>query len=145
MSDTTPATSPADAVRAVAGDEKALLALWHREHTRSLWQDTLDKADTTDDPENTRRIAAGAIAEVADSTPLHALAANAELVTLLTGRRWFVMRDAREQGSSWDEIGAALGISGDDARAYYERKIELQELHVGDLHDAARARRALDD
>src|SRR3954469_7745585 len=47
--------------------------------------------------------------ELPEVTALDALRANAQLVELLTGRRWHVMRDAREEGVSWSQIGEALG------------------------------------
>jgi hypothetical protein len=48
-----------------------------------------------------------AVDELGDITALDALRANAELVQLLLGRRWYVMQDAREAGATWDEIGEA--------------------------------------
>ena len=44
---------------------------------------------------------------------LEVLAANAQLVELLVGRRWYVMQAAREVGASWGDIGAALGLSAE--------------------------------
>jgi len=75
---------------------------------------------------------------------IEALAANAAAVDLLVGRRWYVMQAAREDGATWEQIGNALGITKQGAQDYYRRQIELQERRVGDLHDAPRARAALE-
>ena len=48
--------------------------------------------------------------------PLQALAANREVVDQLVGWRWAAMREAREQGHGWAEIGAALGVDAAQAR-----------------------------
>ena len=76
---------------------------------------------------------------------LDALAVNRELVDLLIARRWYVIRDAREAGASWSQIGAALGMSKQAAQDWYSRRIAEQKQYVGDLHDAERARQAASD
>jgi hypothetical protein len=58
--------------------------------------------------------------------PLDALRANRELVEDLTGWRWLAMRDAREQGQSWHEIGRTLEQTGEQARAFYLDKVSGQ-------------------
>ena len=44
-----------------------------------------------------------------------ALAANREVVDQLIGWRWGAMREAREQGHGWAEIGTALGVDATQA------------------------------
>jgi hypothetical protein len=62
--------------------------------------------------------------------PLAALAANREVVDLLVGWRFGAMREAREQGHGWTEIGAALGVAAAQARqAYLERVQQQQRVH----------------
>ena len=62
--------------------------------------------------------------------PLQALAANREVVDDLVGWRWGAMREAREQGHSWAEIGAALGVDAEQARqGYLERVQQQQRVH----------------
>lgn len=117
------------------GDERELAAVWNTHHGRAIHQRAV-KAGSAD---------SGMLAETAPVTALHALAANRRLVELLTGRRWYVMQAAREDGATWSEIGAALGMSKQGAQDWYRRKIEDQERHLGDLHDAARARAALEE
>jgi dihydrofolate reductase len=62
--------------------------------------------------------------------PLQALAANREVVDQLVGWRWAAMREAREQGHGWAEIGTALGVDAAQARqAYLERIQQQQRVH----------------
>ena len=60
--------------------------------------------------------------------PLQALAANREVVDQLVGWRWGAMREAREQGHSWAEIGAALGVDAEQASQVYLQRVEQQRL-----------------
>jgi hypothetical protein len=119
-------------------DEAELYRLWDVYGSRMTWETARARGA---DPGVVDR----ALAELPDVTALDALEANARLVDLLTGRRWYVMRDAREAGASWSEIGAALGMSKQGAQDWYRRKIADRERCVGDLHDTERARSALAD
>jgi hypothetical protein len=60
--------------------------------------------------------------------PLQALAANREVVEQLVGWRFGAMREAREQGHGWAEIGAALGMDADQARQLYLERVQRQRL-----------------
>jgi hypothetical protein len=60
--------------------------------------------------------------------PLQALAANREVVDQLVGWRWSAMREAREQGHSWAEIAAALGVDAQQARQAYLERVQQQRL-----------------
>jgi hypothetical protein len=60
--------------------------------------------------------------------PLQALAANREVVDQLVGWRWGAMREAREQGHSWAEIGVALGVDAEQARRFYPERVQQQRL-----------------
>lgn len=71
--------------------------------------------------------------------------ANAKAVELLTGRRWHVIKSAREAGAAWTRIGEALGITKQAAHDFYRRKIEEQEKYLPVLHDAATARAVLEE
>jgi hypothetical protein len=58
------------------------------------------------------------------------LAANREVVEHLVGWRWAAMREAREQGYGWAEIGAALGLDAEQAsRLYLDRVQQQQRVH----------------
>ena len=62
--------------------------------------------------------------------PLAALAANREVVEQLVGWRWGAMREAREQGHGWAEIGAALDMDAEQAsQLYLERVQQQQRVH----------------
>ena len=60
--------------------------------------------------------------------PLEALAANREVVDQLVGWRWAAMREAREQGHGWAEIGGALGLDAAQARQRYLEQVQRQRL-----------------
>jgi hypothetical protein len=64
--------------------------------------------------------------------PLEALVANREVVDQLVGWRWGAMREAREQGHGWAEIGAALGLDAAQARQAYLERVQRQQL----VHEA---------
>src|SRR6266511_3167914 len=55
---------------------------------------------------------------------LAALAANREVVEQLVGWRFGAMREAREQGLGWAELGAALGVDAEQARQVYLERVE---------------------
>jgi hypothetical protein len=59
--------------------------------------------------------------------PLQALAANREVVDQLVGWRWGAMREARERGYGWAEIGAALGVDAEQARQFYLERVQRQQ------------------
>jgi hypothetical protein len=126
----------------MSGGERELLAVWDRLNERAMWQRAADKARQTGQEEHLR-VAEREIARLADVTGMDALQAVAELIELLTGRRWIVMLAAREEGASWDEIGATVGMTGQDAEDWYRHKIANQELYLGTLYDAGRARAVL--
>lgn len=119
-----------------AGDELSRWQVWDAYASRATWQQVIERGGD-------RAIAQRALEQLPAVSALEALEANREIVELLTSRRWYVMREAREAGASWTQVGAALGMTKQGAQDWYRRKIELQEQHVGDLHDAGRARAAL--
>ena len=122
-----------------------LLQLWNDGASLVTWRKALATAQTAGSLEHAQS-AQAVLDQLIErgATLLRALDANAELVKRLTGQRWFVMRDAREQGATWDQIAEALGLTdAEAARAYYLNAIEHQERYVGDLHDARRARAVL--
>jgi hypothetical protein len=52
------------------------------------------------------------------------------VVDQLVGWRWAAMREAREEGHGWAEIGAALGVDAAQAsQAYLERVQQQQRAH----------------
>lgn len=79
------------------------------------------------------------------ATALEALQANEILVRLLTGWRWSAMRQAREDGRSWAEIGSALGMTRQSAWEFYNAAVARQKKHAPDYLDSDRADVALAD
>ncbi|RBM17957.1 hypothetical protein DI005_20730 [Prauserella sp. PE36] len=129
----------------LTGGERELIATWNTFHTRRVAQRVLDASADKPDADLAKQAFTLKLAETAPVTAVHALAANRRLIELLTGRRWYVMQEAREAGASWADIGAALDMTRQSAHEWYQRKIELQEKYVPDFHDAERARAVLDD
>ncbi len=122
-----------------------LFQLWNDGASLGIWRKALATAQAAGNLQHAQS-AQAVLDELIErgATLLRALNANAELVKRLTGQRWFVMRDAREQGATWDQIAEALGLKdAEAARAYYLNAIERQERYVGDLSDARRARAVL--
>src|SRR3954447_6384677 len=87
----------------------------------------------------------GAPAKLPGVAGLDALRASRRVVELLTGARWHMMRQAREEGASWSDIGQALGMTRQAAHDFYRRRIEPQERDSPGLHDMARSRAVLDE
>jgi hypothetical protein len=117
---------------------RALLDRWNRWTDRQLWRNALAILDP-----DRRPIAEKQLATLESATALDALAANVELVRLMTGWRWQAIQSAREDGATWEEIGSVLGTTKQGAQLAYKRAIEAQEQHAADFHDAAAARAAL--
>lgn len=120
-------------------DEAKLLERWQSYAMRKLLEQARESANNDHDLD----AATAALARIPHTTALEALQANRDLVAMLTGRRWYVMRDARESGASWPEVATAVGMSRQGAYDWYRRKIREQEDHVPEYHDAERARAAL--
>ncbi len=127
-------------------DERESFETWNQFHEGRMfmWEKARKQLRAQgDDPEQLLRLVADAAARAPAVSALEALAANARLVDLLTSRRWYVMQAARDDGAEWAEVGAALGVSKQAAWEFYKRKIEEQETHAADYHDAEAARAAL--
>ena len=84
-----------------------------------------------------------ATADRQDVSALEALRANERIVTLLTGWRWLAIRQAREEGHSWTDIGAALNMSKQGAWDLYQRAIKQQETYAGEFFSPAERQRAI--
>ncbi|MEU8226279.1 hypothetical protein [Kribbella sp. NPDC048915] len=84
------------------------------------------------------------LSELPGISGLEALRASRRVVEMLTGARWHLMRQAREEGSSWTEVGKALGMSKQAAYDFYRRKLEQQDTSTEDFN-APRNRAALGD
>ncbi|GAB3570395.1 hypothetical protein GCM10027405_34930 [Arthrobacter alkaliphilus] len=122
------------------GDVHELLTVWEDFNRGETWREA-----SAIGGDEAREAAAHFLAGVREVAALQALRANAKAVELLTARRWYVMKSAREAGATWAQIGEALGITKQAAYDFYRRKIEEQEKHLSDLHDTAAARAVLED
>jgi hypothetical protein len=120
-------------------EEHGLWEIWNKFGARLMWTAALKDTQT----EEERQAVQQKLGELPDVTALDALRANAQLVDLLVGRRWYVMQAAREEGATWDEIGSALGMTQQGAHDLYQRRIATREQVLPELHDKARGRAAL--
>jgi hypothetical protein len=116
------------------------LDAWSLYNERATWNRAIAQGS-----DEAQKVARHALAELPEVSALDALKANHSAVDLLIGRRWYVIQEARESGATWEEIGAALGITKQGAQDYYRRQIEKQQQYAPSLHDADRAHAALDD
>lgn len=123
-----------------SGDVHQLLKVWEDFNSGETWREV-----SATGSDQAREGATHFLAEISEVAALEALRANAKAVELLTGRRWYVMKSAREAGATWAQIGDALGITKQAAHDFYSRKIEEQERYLSDLHDTAAARAVLDE
>jgi len=122
-----------------SGNVHELLKVWEDFNRGETWREV-----SATGSDQAREAAAHFLSEVSEVAALEALRANAKAVELLTARRWYVMKSAREGGATWAQIGEALGITKQAAHDFYRRKLEEQERYLPDLHDAAAARAVLD-
>jgi hypothetical protein len=76
---------------------------------------------------------------------LDALRAGDRIAKLLNGWRWNLMRQAREEGRSWSEIGAALDMTKQGAFDYYRNAVDRQEQYAPQYSDIAAARKVQGD
>lgn len=118
-----------------------LLDLWRRGTERDLWRSTEQQLHDSGDAEKLA-VVRRALAEHQDVSSLEALRANERIVTLLTGWRWLAIRQAREEGHSWTDIGAALNMSKQGAWDLYQRAIKQQERYAGEYLSPAERERA---
>jgi len=128
------------------GDVRELTAVWNTYGRRSFYQRALDeRSGLTEKARQGLQELTEELAELAEVSPVQALEANRRLAELLTGRRWYVMQDAREHGATWTEIGAAVDLTKQGAQDWYRRKIEQQEKYAPDVHGRDSARAVLKD
>jgi hypothetical protein len=73
---------------------------------------------------------------------LEALRTNAQLIDILLGHRLALMTYTRQDGTSWGQIAAALGMSKQGAQDWYSRRIDD---HLLVMHHPFEVVRALDE
>jgi hypothetical protein len=107
-------------------------ATWQAWSAAGLWRGVLDRARAKGEEARLREELPDLDTLLGGPGPLAALAANRELVQTLTGWRWQAMRDAREQGHPWAEIGRALGVGAEQARHDYTEAVSRQRQAAQD-------------
>lgn len=108
---------------------------------RVVWEGILSRASTPEGAQLARRI----LAERTSVGALEGLTAGARLVEAVDRGRWLLMRAAREDGASWEQVGATVGMTGEQARAWYADEVDAHERYVAEFYDTARDRAVLDD
>ena len=119
---------------------RVLLDLWDQATGRDSWR-SIEQRAVEEGNADGAAVARRALANYQAVSALDGLRANERIVSLLTGWRFQAMRQAREEGHSWSEIGAALNMSKQAAWESYNRTIENQERYVPDLFQPADAQR----
>jgi hypothetical protein len=130
---------PSEAAESGTIDE--LLRVLRISDQRELYQHGIDQGRASGQPVE---LLVGAMTKLPGVAGLDALRASRRVVELLTSARWHMMRQAREEGASWSDIGRALGMTRQAAHDFYRRKIEQQEQDTPGLHNTARSRAVLD-
>lgn len=115
---------------------RALLDVWEQATGRDSWR-SIERRAIEQGNADGAAAARRALAEHQGVSALDGLRANERIVSLLTGWRYQAMRQAREEGHSWSEIGAALNMSKQAAWESYQLSIENQERYVPDLFQPA--------
>ncbi|MEU0876796.1 hypothetical protein [Nocardia brasiliensis] len=108
--------------------ERDLLAVWRTYHYYGDGpalpdSDGSDVADGVASADEYRRRRILREAECTPVSVLQALRANVRLVDLLLHFRASVMQEARQDGKSWTEIGAALGMTGEAAADWCQQQV----------------------
>lgn len=120
-------------------DVDAVIAEGWEQHLTPVWStyfgygsgpvmptdNSADMVDRVASADTYRRARMLRTAQSTPVTPLQALAASARLIELLMQFRAEVIGDARSDGKTWEEIGAALGMSAQAALDHYRGQREL--------------------
>src|SRR6476469_1660962 len=85
-----------------------LLARYQVAGDRRMWLKAVDSATERGDDRG-RSAAERALAQLPDIDVFDSIRAGAELVRRISGWRWLDIRQAREEGRPWSEIGDAWG------------------------------------
>ncbi|WP_350278817.1 hypothetical protein [Kribbella sp. HUAS MG21] len=108
---------------------------------RELYERGIEQGQETGHPV---AVIVKALSDLPGVTGLEALRASRRVVELLTNARWHMMRQAREEGSSWSQVGSALGVSKQAAYDFYRRKLDQQDASpTPETYNTERSRAAL--
>ena len=125
-----------------SGTMNELLDVLRLSDQRELYRRGIEQGDASGRPVE---LLVSALAKLPGVTGLDALQASQRVVELLTGARWHMMRQARQEGASWTDVGQALGMSKQAAYDFYRRRTGQHEHAVAGSYNAARTRAALDE
>jgi hypothetical protein len=104
-----------------SGTMDELLQVLRISDQRELYQHGIEQGRASGQPVE---LLVDALAKLPGVAGLDALRVSRRVVELLTGARWHMMRQAREEGASWSDIGQALGMTRQAAHDFYRRRIE---------------------
>lgn len=121
-----------------SGDVRQLVQIIDIREQRELWEHIAAGSD-----QKHAAVAEEMLGDLPEVTALDALAAETELSRLVGGRRWIRIMRARAHGATWEEVGQAMRLSAEEARAWYAKRIAFQAEYAGDFHNAAEAEAAL--
>ncbi|WP_405059556.1 hypothetical protein OG474_43455 [Kribbella sp. NBC_01505] len=116
-----------------------LLALLRVSDQRELYEREIEQ---TQQAGHSVAVLVKALSDLPGVNGLEALRASRRVVELLTGARWHMIRQAREEGSSWSQVGGALGMSKQAAYDFYQRNLAQQDTVTTETKDAARSQAA---
>ena len=116
------------------GAEQELFAVCETYAARRVFRRGAEETDSQH-----QELFANKLNDSAEVTPLQALRANRSLVDHLMQRRLDAIRDAREAGVSWADIGAALGVSRQAAHELYHRHKSSVASAAAPHHPRARS------
>lgn len=102
------------------------LETWNAWSEANLWQHILDKARASGEEAELRRRLPDLDELTQGPEPLEALRANHQLISFLEGWRWHAVREAREQGRGWHEIGEAFDLKPKEARGAFLERLDRQ-------------------
>ncbi|WP_109530110.1 MULTISPECIES: hypothetical protein [Nocardia] len=128
------------------GDDHGLYAVWNTFHHTHFLRETLTRLDRGElaggygfDPATARDALRENLARHAQVTEIQALEADRRLTEGVTGQRGFVVDYARQAGHPWKALGAALGITGQDALNWFTRNIDHTTAPLGRRTDPIHA------
>jgi hypothetical protein len=97
-------------------EERDLWLTWDAFHAGLRWSNHLRGADTEQDEQT----ALAALAQLPQTSSYAALTAGTALGKSVLQRRWYAAQAALEAGESWETIGNAMGLSGHNARLWFQ-------------------------
>jgi len=97
-------------------EERDLWLTWDAYHAWLRWMNHLRSAETAKEEQT----ALVALAQLPHTSSSAALTAGTALGNSVLQRRWYSAQAALEAGESWEAIGDAMGLSGNNARLWYQ-------------------------